>query len=124
MQINYEQAKVLTSPSSLVLHYPVQIPSHSFYPSLHSVSQLTPTPSCHPHFLVALHWLSLSGFFCPPSTDPEHKHMSLAINPHLVFTFCCISTSSVSVCALPSTHLQTSIPSCPPFTHTAVFSLT
>ena len=29
----------------------------------------------------ACHWLSVSGFFCPLSTDPEHIHISLAFNP-------------------------------------------
>ena len=121
MQINYEQVRVLTSLPSLVLHYlykylHISAPS-SFYPPLYPVSHLTSFPSCHPQFLIALHWLSLSRFFCVPSKDPEHIHMSLEFNTYLAFTFYCISISSIPVCALPSTHLKTSILGCSPFTY-------
>ena len=102
----------------ITLYKYLHISAHSsFYPCLYPVSHLTTFPSCHPQFLIALHWLFLSGFFCPPSTDPERTHMLLAFNPHLASTICCISISSVSVCALPSTHLKTSVPGCSPFTN-------
>ena len=72
----------------------------SFYHHLYPVSHLTTFPFWHPQFLIALHWLSPNGFFCPPSTDTEHIYMLLAFNPpsdlHLLLYFHFVSSSLCS----------------------------
>jgi len=110
MQINYEQAKVLTSPSSLVLHYPLQIPSH-----LCSFLFQSPSVFCLPTHTYALlsssvpdctslafsQWLLLTAFHRPWT----HTHVASNKPPpglHLLLYFHFLSFSLCSAIHTPT----------------------